>query len=618
MNKPVTGQGVAALAHTEDEQPLERTLPGRLLLWARRKPDAVALREKALGIWQQITWAEYDRSVRAVAWKLREIGVGPGDHVAILSDNRPEWVYVDLAAQALGARGVGIYQTNPPEDVAYILNDSGAKVLFCEDQEQVDKAIAIADETPTVERIVVFEPRATRQYDDARLQSWDDFIGDALELADENDWYFDQVSSLDPTKPSMIVYTSGTTGPPKGAMISSKNVVDVASVMTPDLGISEDDTLLSYLPLCHVAEKIFTLFIPLTCGATVHFGESIETIRQDLAEVSPTVFLGVPRIWEKMHASTTLKMKDSSWLKKKTFDFWTAKGRELSAKRIAGTMNAADHFMWQLGDKILYRPLQERLGLRNCRVPVTGAAPISADLLKWFHGIGVPVLEGYGQTECAGVSHLNPAAAPKFGSVGKALPLVDCKIADDGEILVRGPMVFVGYLNRDDATADTVDDDGWLHTGDIGTVDDDGYLHITGRKKEIIITAGGKNLSPEKIENSLKMSPYIKEAVAIGDRRKFISALIQIDGAAVGDWATRRKITHTSFEGLTTKEEVLDLIRDEVNAANDRLARVENVRAFRLFPKELHQDDGEMTATQKVRRSAITDKYEALIEEIYT
>jgi long-chain acyl-CoA synthetase len=298
------------------------------------------------------------------------------------------------------------------------------------------------------------------------------------------------------------------------------------------------------------------------------------------------------------------------------FDYFGRKGAEIEARRREGRSNVIDSLVWFVGDFVLYRPLQERLGMRRCRLPVTGAAPISGELITWFNGVGIRILEGYGQTECAGVCHINPPGANKIGTVGKTLPLLECRVADDGEILVRGPAVFEGYLNRPDANAETVVE-GWLHTGDIGSLDEDGYLSITGRKKEIIITAGGKNLSPEYIENALKVSPYIKEAVAIGDRRKFLSALIQIDFDAVSDWATRRKLTHTSFEDLASKDEVIELVRSEVAAANEKLARVENVREFRLLPKELHQDAGEVTATQKVRRSKVEEKFAALIEDMY-
>jgi long-chain acyl-CoA synthetase len=595
---------------------LRATLPGCVADFAARRPDKVALREKKLGIWQEYTWRHYHEHIRASARMLWELGVRSGDHVSILSDNCPEWLYADLAAQSLGARAVGIYQTNPPPDVAYVLNDSGSKVLFCEDQEQVDKAVEIADQTPTVERVIVFDPRGTREIDDPRLMSWQEFIERGREL-DDADWYSERIAELDPQAPSMVVYTSGTTGDPKGAMLSSANVLEANPAFIQQAKITDKDTVLSYLPLCHVAEKIFSVFIPLSSGCIVHFGESIETVQQDLREVSPTIFLGVPRIWEKMHSSVSVKMLDSSWIKRTLYDYFARRGAQISQRRLAGESGVVDALVWFVADKVVYRPLQERLGLRNCWLPFSGAAPISKDLLAWYHGIGVRVCEGYGQTEGTGVSHINLPGSVKLGSVGKAAPTIECRIADDGEILVRGPTVFCGYVNKPEATAETIDEAGWLHTGDIGSIDGDGYLQITGRKKEIIITSGGKNLSPEKIENALKTSPYVKEAVAIGDDRKFIAALIQVEYDSVSDWATRQKIPYTSFADLSTKPEVRKLIQDEVHKANELLARVEQVRKFELLSKELHQDDGELTATQKVRRRFVHEKYSALIESMY-
>ncbi len=594
------------------------TLPGLLRDWAHSRPDAVALRNKDLGIWQEITWADYYRHVERTALALADLGVGPGDYVAILSDNRPEWIYADLAAQALGARSVGVYQTNPPEDVAYVVAHSGSKVLLCEDQEQVDKAVAIAADTPTVGTVVVFDPRGTRGYDDARLLSWADLQATGERLRSERpDWVAERIDAQDPAEPSMAVYTSGTTGPPKGALLSSHNALSTSERMVDVLGLGEGDLVLSYLPLCHVAEKIFTLFLPLTVGGIVHFGESIETVRQDLVEVSPTIFLGVPRIWEKLHASITLKMKDSSWLKRTLFGVFVRAGRAIDERRRRGGESRVDRALHRLGDLLVYRPLQERLGLRRCRIPVTGAAPLSAEIIAFFHGIGVPILEGYGLTECAGVGHINLPDDTRLGTVGLPVPGTEQRIAADGEVLVRGPHVFCGYLHDEEATRATVDDEGWLHTGDVGALDGDGYLTITGRKKEIIITAGGKNLSPEKIENALKSSPYVREAVAIGDGRSFISALVQIDYDAVGDWASRRNIPYTSYADLAAKPEVVSLIHKEVRDVDPQLARVEQVRKVALLSKELHQDDGELTATQKVRRREVMRIYEPLIEGLY-
>jgi len=610
---------VSVVTQSVRESQLWTTLPGRLLAHAQARPEAVALRDKSFGIWQSTSWRAYWEAVELAGHGLRALGVGPGDHVAILSDNRPEWLFADLGTQGIGARSVGIYQTNPPADVAYVVSHSESKVLFCEDQEQVDKAVEIAAQTPSVTRIVVFEPRGTLDYEDARLISWEAFLAQGREEreAAEPGWFEASVRALDPEAPSMVVYTSGTTGQPKGALLSPRNALVVPDGMNEVVGTEASDLILSYLPLCHVAEKIFSLFVPLTVGCVVHFGEAIETVREDLREVSPTVFLGVPRIWEKMHASVTLKMADSSWLKRTLFDFFSARGEGIAERRRAGTLTAIDRLVWCVGDLLVFRPLQERLGLRRCRIPVTGAAPISADLLAWFHGIGVPILEGYGQTEGAGVSHCSPVDRPRLGSVGQPLPGVEVVLAEDGEILVRGPSVFAGYLHNEEATRETVDAEGWLHTGDIGAVDEDGFTHITGRKKEIIITAGGKNLSPEKIENALKMSPFVREAIAIGDRRKFVSALIQIDREAVSDWAQRQGVVYTSFPDLASKPEVVELIGGAVRDANDRLVQVEHVRSFRLLPKELNQDDGELTATQKVRRTAVGEIYEGLIEGMY-
>jgi long-chain acyl-CoA synthetase len=605
-------------ADLEDAQ-LEQTLPGRVALWARRQPTRPALRHKQLGIWQEITWAEYYLRVSAIARTFWELGIRPGDHVAILSDNRPEWLYADLAAQAIGARSVGIYQTSPAPDVQYIVDHSKSRILVCEDQEQVDKFLAIRDETPSVEHVFVIEPRGTRDYDDTRLVTWDSMLEKGLALIeDDPDWLATQLAQRDPREASMVVYTSGTTGRPKGALLCSANVVTGTESLIDDFQAGPDDLVLSYLPLCHVAEKIYSVYLPLGCGLIVHFGESIETVQEDLREVSPTIFLGVPRIWEKMHAALNIRMQNSSWLKRKLYDTFTKLGERIAQRRREGKVTFIDKVLWRIGDLLVFRPLQERLGLRRCRLPSSGAAPIAPELINWFHGVGVPIYEGYGMTELAGASHFNRPTDYRIGTVGTAISTLDCRIADDGEILVSGPAVFLGYLHNEAATREMIDDEGWLHTGDIGEIDDRGFLKITGRKKEILITAGGKNLSPEKIENALKTSPYIKEVVAIGDARKFVGALIQIEYDTVGDWAQRERIAYAAYPDLIQKAEVLKLVQGEIDRCNDMLARVEQVRAFRMLPKELHQDDGELTATQKVRRRVITEKYGDVIESMYS
>lgn len=596
---------------------LPSTLTAQLWHWAETTPDAVALRHKGKGLWREFTWRDFLINVATTARALHHRGIGHGDFVSILADNRPEWLYVDLATQTLGGRSAGIYQTNPAEEVRFIINHSGSKLLFCEDQEQVDKAVEIRNEVP-LNAVVAFDDRGLRNYDEQFILKWDHFLelGRDLETESLLSWFRELSAAMDPEEPSMVIYTSGTTGEPKGALISNANVMQLAHMSTSEFQVTPEDSVLSYLPLCHIAEKIFTLFIPLTSGAVTHFGESIETVQSDLAEVSPTVFLGVPRIWERMHSRINLKMKDASWLKKTLYNWALGAGE---AFRIAQAQNKASLVLrlknW-LGDLLIFRALQERLGLRRVRFAVSGAAPISPDLIGWFHSIGVPIAEGYGQTESTGVSHCNRPEKIRIGTVGQIMPGMECRIAEDGEILLRGPAVFCGYLHNDEATADTIKD-GWLHTGDIGTEDSEGFLSITGRKKEIIITSGGKNLSPERLENTLKLSEYIKEAVTLGDGQKFVAALIQVEYETTSDWAQRRKLPHTSYADLVEKPEVQELISGEINRLNEQLARVEQIKAFRFFPKELHQDDGELTPTQKVKRKAIRDIYAELIDSIY-
>ncbi len=594
------------------------TLPGRLADHAARTPDRVALRHKQRGRWHEITWRSYRDHVAAAAHGLHALGVGPGDAVAILSDNRPEWLYADLAAQALGARAVGLYQTLPAADVACLLAHAEVKVLVCEDQEQVDKAVEITGDTPTVAHVLCIEPRGTRSYGDPRLRPWAAWhdAGHAAHAADPA-WFASRLRALDPAEPTMVVYTSGTTGPPKGALLSARNALAVVGPLVEAFGAGPDDQILSYLPLCHVAEKTYSQYLPLTAGCTVHFGESVATVQRDLREVSPTIFLGVPRIWEKMHASVTLRLGNASGVARRLFDLLRRRLARYRDPDRDAPLTGWARLEALAADVLVFRAIQEHLGLRRCRLPASGAAPVAPELLRWFHAIGVPIREAYGMTECAGATHANLPGRNRLGTVGSTLPPLQTAIADDGEVLVRGPAVFEGYLKDPDATRASIDPDGWYHTGDLGETDEEGYLRITGRKKEILITAGGKNLSPEKIENALKLSPYIKEAVAVGDGQPYVGALVQIDADAVGDWATRRDLAYTDLEDLTQRAEVVALIEREVRASDEHLARVEQVRRVWLLPRELLEDEGELTPTQKVRRKVIAERWRTLVEDLY-
>lgn len=604
--------------HSELGRRIGHTLPGRLAVFAHHWPQRVALREKFRGLWREVSWSEYLLRVLATADSLAGLGLVAGDRIAILSDNCPEWLYVDLGAQALGVVSAGIYTTNPAADVAYVLNHCRARLIVCEDQEQVDKVLGSPEPLPHVQHIVVIDPAGTQDYDDSRLVTWDDFIAPGLRSAKAltQDTIQRRLQSLDGAAPAVIVYTSGTTAQPKGALLTSNSMLSLSAVYLEQFGGGPDDALLSYLPLCHVAEKIFTQFTPLSCGAVVHFGESLDTVRQDLAEVAPTIFLGVPRIWEKIHSGIEVGIRNSSPEKRVLFR-WAmrvARRHQLAGVDAGPSLRAG---RW-LADVLVLRALRERMGLSRCRFAVSGAAPIAAQLLLDFHAMGVEILEGWGLSESCGISHINLPGACKIGTVGRAVPGVECRLEEDGEVLIRGPHIFSGYLDNEAATRETLDGEGWLHTGDLGSIDADGYLSIIGRKKEILINAGGKNLSPVKIENALKTSAYIKEAAAVADGRAYTTALIQIDGEMVGDWATRCGLAYTSFEDLSAKPEVKKLIDSEVRRINESLlARVEQLRSFRLLPKELNQEDGEVTATQKLKRRIVYEKFSALIEDMY-
>ncbi|MDX1468317.1 MAG: AMP-binding protein [Acidimicrobiia bacterium] len=596
------------------------SLPARVRQIAEEQPDLVALREKDLGIWQETTYAGYWEMIQTVGAALLELGVRPEDKVAIHSENRKAWVFSELGAIAIGAISVGIYPTNPAAEVEYLLRHSETVVLVAEDQEQVDKALLVKNSLPNLRHIIYLEPRGVVQYDDPMLLYWDDFVEmGRRRLADNPDEVARMVDEIDPEAVACLVYTSGTTGPPKGAMISHRNMVYVMDhVLGSFVGRQpKRKEVLSYLPLCHIAEKLYTEMFALNTAATVNFAESIETVTSDLREVQPTVFLGVPRIWEKMQAGVVIRMMDASFLKRTLFKAGLAVGM-WNADRILerGSRGVVGNVLHGIFYVLVYRSLLDKLGMRHCLGPVSGAAPIAPEVLKFFMALGLEMREGYGQTENTAYATVNREGDVKLGTVGPANVGAEVKLAEDGEIMVRHPGVFMGYFKNEEATRETITPDGWLHTGDVGEWDGE-HLRIVDRKKDIIITAGGKNISPSEIENKLKVSPFIKEAIVLGDRRKFVSALIGIEYDTVSNWALRRGITFTTYRDLSEKPEVRELVKGIVDDVNRDFANVEQVRQFRLIPKELDHEDGELTATQKVKRSAIAEMFEELINDIY-
>jgi long-chain acyl-CoA synthetase len=600
----------------------------RIRDWAQRAPDQVALRDKDFGVWRDITWSDYWDTVVTVGHALLALGVEPGDRVAVHSENRPEWLFADNGIVAVRAATMGLYPTNPRAEVQYLLDNSGTKVLIAEDQEQVDKALGVIDELPGLEKIVYIEPRGIRKrYDDPRLLFWEDFLELGRRHRDTNEGAVERrMAEAQADDMVALIYTSGTTGPPKGAMLSVANVEFAIKTLVEEGGFTDppptdDDVTLSYLPLSHVAERIFTTWFNCSAGNLVHFAESIETVQQNLREVQPTIFFGVPRIWEKIKATVEIRMASASRLKRANYRFWMGIADRISADAVAhgGTLTSKSRVLLALGDIFLFRALKDRIGLRKCRFAASGAAPIAPEVLKWFMGIGVPMHEVYGMTENTAVATANKPGRIKLGTVGEPYPAVEMKIDEQtGEVLYRHPGVFMGYWQNEEASRQTVDADGWLHTGDVGEMVDGTHLKITDRLKDIIITAGGKNISPSEIENSLKTSPFIKEAVVIGDRRPYLVALIGIELDTVGDWATRKRIGYTTYRDLAHKPEVLKLVQEVVDETNSKFAQVETIKKFRMLPKELDHEDGELTATQKVKRTAMANAFGDLVEEMYS
>lgn len=589
-------------------------LPAKLLEHSQTRPNDVAMRHKRLGIWKEFTWEEYLNKVVSVSLGFYELGVREGDKVAIHSENRPEWVFADLAAQTLGSVSVGIYPTSPASEVEYLLSHSEASVLVVEDEEQLDKALDAWDRLEKLQKIVVIDPRGVKELNDPRIITFEDL----LDLGDlvVGKSFEEMTKTITSSETAIIVYTSGTTGPPKGAMITHENLRFAAITWGLVYEYRKNDEVLSYLPLCHVAERVISVANAVYHGYVVNFGEDTNSFTEDLREVQPTFFLGVPRVWEKMLAAVQIRSNDATWLKRSLFNFWIKQGGLLLQRRLKNKSTFIDSIWFGIGWLFVFRSLKKRLGMMRVREALSGAAPIAPQVLEFLMSVGVPVREGYGMTENTAVATIVPADELYLGSVGKALPLSEVRIAEDGEILTRSDGTFKGYFKNLEATKETVID-GWLHTGDVGRIDEFGHLWITDRKKDIIITAGGKNLSPSEIENRIKISPYVREAMVIGDKRKYLTALIGIESDTVGDWATRKGIPYTTYEDLSSKDEVNELVSMIINDANKDFAQVETVKYFKLIPLELDHEDGQLTATQKVKRAAITEQFAELIESMY-
>ncbi len=588
------------------------------MLWERveRWAGATAFREKTLGYWRSVTWREFGDSAAAVGAALLREGLAPGESVCVLAQNRLEWAYADLAILGAGGVSVGIYPTTSAVQLEYLLIDCGCRFIFVEDEEQLDKVLAVRAKLSALARVYVFDMEGLDRYRDPMVRSFAELLAADGKGTMREAWLA-RMGAATPESTALIIYTSGTTGPPKGALIRHRNVTAQLTATADALDLRRGDERLSFLPLCHGAERLIGYYACLFRGAILNFAESLDAVTENACELAPTLYLSVPRGWEKLHSFVTLRAAEAPRLQRLAYRIALAIGlraadRILAEKPVPLPLRIA---RW-LAYGLVFRNLRQMMGVDRCRYLLTGGAPIAPELVRWYLALGLPLLDAYGQTEAAGIICFVRPGRMRLGTVGQAMPGIELRIAPNGEVLVRGSSVFAGYLNQPELTRATLAD-GWLHTGDVGAIDADGFLRITDRLKDIIVTAGGKNIAPSEIENSLKCSPYIADAIVLGDRRKYLTALVLIDQENVAQYAQTQRIPYTDFASLCRAREVVSLIAQEIEGVNRVLARVETLKKFRILDQLLTPEDDEMTPTMKMKRKLVGARYADLIESMY-
>ncbi len=582
--------------------------------------DRTAHREKDLGIWRSYSWTDYWQHAKWIGLGLRKLGLERGQVVSILSEDRKEWAWFDMGIQCVGGISSGIYTTDAASQVQYLIDDSTSRFLIVENEEQLDKFLEVEDAVPDLQMVIILEDEGLHDLDHPRCMMIDQLytIGQQAEAEDPGRFEA-EIAQARPSDTALLVYTSGTTGQPKGAMLSHENILAAMESGARALPAKASDEQLCFLPLCHILERDVSVYFPLASKCTVNFAESPETVFANLQEVSPTTFTAVPRVWEKIYAQVQIMSQDATRFGRVAFGLAVkaglARAEYLSRGQPVPAGIAAQFWVW---DHLVLRNLRRMLGMDKMRRGGSGAAPISPDLLKWYWAIGVPLVEGFGMTETAGLASLNTTDENRIGTIGRAAEGCDIRVSDEGELQIKGLNIFQGYWRNNAKTAESFTDDGWLRTGDVGTIDADGYVSITGRMKDIIITAGGKNITPAEIESRLKFSHYVSDAVIVGDKRKFLTALIMIDQENVEKFAQDRKIPFSNFASLCAAPEIKELIGAEVASVNADFARVEQVKDFRLIDVLLTAEDEELTATMKLKRGAVEKKHAHLIEDMYT
>jgi long-chain acyl-CoA synthetase len=585
------------------------TIPYRLFQTAARTPDAAAYYVKSGGTWNPTSYADYAAEVRAAARALVALGVPAGGTVSILGFNRPEWIVFDVAAMTIGAAPAGIYTTNSPDEVRYIIGHAESPVVLLENAMQWEKVKKVRADLPHLKHVVMMKGAVI---DDPMVLTWEAFLARGAEVSEAE--VDSRMAALELNGLATLIYTSGTTGPPKAVMLSHHNLAWTAKTAIDMVGYQATDCSLSYLPLSHIAEQMFSIHAPMSIGSSVYFAESMEKVPENLKEVQPTVLFAVPRIWEKFHAGVAAKLSLATGIKAKLAGWAQDVGlRYHTARGLGQDPGGWLTFQHTLAGKLIYSKVKPVLGLSRARICVSGAAPVGKDVLSFLAGIDVLVHEVYGQSEGSGPTTFNLPGKTKLGSVGPAIPGVEVKLGSDGEIMLRGPNVFLGYYKDPVATAETLAD-GWLLTGDLGAFDQDNFLSIVGRKKEILITAGGKNVAPKNIEAALKNNPLISEAVVIGDRRAYLTALLQVDPEALARFGEANGLGATVS---ASDPKVRAELQKAVDACNELFARVEHVRKYRVLPRPLAIDSGELTPTLKLKRKNIYVNFSQEIEEMY-
>ncbi len=599
--------------------PADATLPRLLARNAKERGDAPAMREKTMGIWRTLSWSAYSGLVGEFALGIAALGFKRGDVLAVIGDNRPRLYAAQLAAQALGGIPAPLYQDAAAEELVYVLEHAEVGIVVAEDQEQLDKILSIRPRLPKLRLIIYEDTRGMFHYKDQALLSFDAIVARGREFGAQHPGYVEaEIAKGQPEDVALLCYTSGTTGRPKGAMLSHANLIASANAFLGDTDLQPGDDWLAYLPRAWIGAAVYTLVVQLMVGFACYCPEIAETVLRDLRELGPSAFLAAPRIWENLLTQIQVKAADASWLKRKTFEYFRDRAIEAELLRADGKpVPAGLRVLLAIGEFLVYGPVRDQIGLRRARWCLTGGAPLGADTFRFFRAFGVNLKQVYGSTELGAFVSVQPDTAADPNTVGPPGPGIEVRIAESGEVLVRGANVFRGYYKQDEATHEAIDAEGWFHTGDAGFIDPQGHLAIIDRAKDVGKLADGTPFAPQFVENKLKFSPFIGEAISFGNERDRVTAMIAIALAPVGSWAERQGIAYSGYQDLTQKPEVRGLIRAEIEKCNQGLLESTRVRRFLLLAKDFDADDAEITRTRKLRRGVIAQKYAAVIEALY-